>query len=182
MDLRVQKTQSAIKNAFIQLRAHRALEQISVRELSDLAMISKGTFYLHYHDIYDLSEQLQKEVIASIVNSIEHPKAMLTDPALFCRELFDGFHNQQGLFDILFAGSQSSVVPAAVEASLRAYLGENYPHVLQNPMIDILITFEVEGSYAAYIKHSAHYSYDEVMTALDLVLNAIKPQLSSVIF
>ena len=34
-----------------------------MKELAELAEISKATFYLHYHDIYDLSSKMQKEVI-----------------------------------------------------------------------------------------------------------------------
>ena len=58
MDLRERKTKRAIKDAFLQLRVKKPLERIRVKELSELAQISKATFYLHYKDIYDLSEQL----------------------------------------------------------------------------------------------------------------------------
>lgn len=61
MDLRTIKTKRNIKNAFIQLRTKKPLERITVKELAELAEISKATFYLHYHDVYDLSDQLQKK-------------------------------------------------------------------------------------------------------------------------
>ena len=60
MDLREKKTKRNIRNAFIELRAKKPLERISIKELAELAEISKATFYLHYKDIYDLSENLQK--------------------------------------------------------------------------------------------------------------------------
>ena len=63
MDLREKKTKRSIKKAFLQLRAQKPLEKITIKELSELAEISKATFYLHYKDIYDLSSQLQNEVI-----------------------------------------------------------------------------------------------------------------------
>ena len=66
MDLREKRTKRNIKNAFISLRKTKALERITVKELAELAEISKATFYLHYCDIYDLSDQLQKEVIQDI--------------------------------------------------------------------------------------------------------------------
>ena len=56
MDLREKKTKRNIRNAFIELRAKKPLERISIKELAELAEISKATFYLHYKDIYDLSE------------------------------------------------------------------------------------------------------------------------------
>ena len=68
MDLREIKTQRSIRNAFLQLRSEKPLERIRVKELAELAEISKGTFYLHYHDVYDLSEQLQNEVIENVIS------------------------------------------------------------------------------------------------------------------
>lgn len=51
MDLRKMKIRTAIREAFIQLRRDKNLEQITVKELSEMAQISKATFYLHYRDI-----------------------------------------------------------------------------------------------------------------------------------
>ena len=46
MDLRVKKTRRSIINAFLMLRANKPLEKITVKELAELAMINKATFYL----------------------------------------------------------------------------------------------------------------------------------------
>ena len=83
MDRREIKTRQAIRNAFLALRAHKPLERITVRELADRAEISKATFYLHYHDIYDLSESLQEDVIQRILSSVSRPDLFLTEPARF---------------------------------------------------------------------------------------------------
>ena len=58
MDLREKKTLRAIRTAFLQLRGQRPLEKITVKELCELAEISKATFYIHYRDLYDLSDRL----------------------------------------------------------------------------------------------------------------------------
>ena len=55
MDLRTEKTKRSIINSFLELRSRKPLEKITVKELSEKAEINKATFYLHYHDIYDLS-------------------------------------------------------------------------------------------------------------------------------
>ena len=47
MDLRTEKTESSIINAFIELRAKKPLEKITVKELCQLARINKSTFYAH---------------------------------------------------------------------------------------------------------------------------------------
>lgn len=103
MDLREKKTKRNIKDAFLQLRAHKPLERITVKELSEMAEISKATFYLHYKDIYDLSEQLQDDIIQKILENIQHPDLFLSDTAQSTYELFHAFCSYQSLIDILFS-------------------------------------------------------------------------------
>jgi len=91
MDLREKKTKRNIRNAFIELRSKKPLERISIKELAELAEISKATFYLHYKDIYDLSENLQKEVIENVLGCISRPDLFLTDEIQFTKELFRHF-------------------------------------------------------------------------------------------
>ena len=84
MDLRIEKTERGIKNAFIELRSKKPLEKITVKELCESARINKSTFYAHYKDIYDLSDAMEEEVVQSIANSIQHPEYLLEHPDGLC--------------------------------------------------------------------------------------------------
>ena len=87
-DLRIRKTETDIKNAFIELRAKKPLEKITVKELCDLALINKSTFYTHYEDIYALSETMEQETVSSIIGGINHLKDYTPDNSdAFTREL-----------------------------------------------------------------------------------------------
>lgn len=59
MDLRTAKTERAIRSAFLELRAKKPLERITVKELCQRAEIHKSTFYDHYEDLYALSDALE---------------------------------------------------------------------------------------------------------------------------
>ena len=97
-DLRIRKTEQAIKNAFIELRAKKPLEKITVKELCELALINKSTFYSHYEDIYALSESMEQETVESIIGSIDHLKDYTTDNSdAFTRELCLAFMSQISL-------------------------------------------------------------------------------------
>ena len=61
-DRRVRKTKKAMTKALAQLLLEKPLASISVREIAELADINRGTFYLHYHDVYDMVEKLQNEI------------------------------------------------------------------------------------------------------------------------
>ena len=70
MDLRTKKTLSSIRNTFIELRSKKPLSKITVKELTEKALISKPTFYLHYKDIYDLADSMENEIIDNIISVI----------------------------------------------------------------------------------------------------------------
>ena len=91
MDIRIEKTRQSIINAFIELRSHKELERITIKELCEKARINKSTFYSHYHDIYHLSDTLETEVVVSIMENLSHPEDVLRNTAGFSRELFMGF-------------------------------------------------------------------------------------------
>ena len=91
MDIRIERTRRSIINAFLQLRSRKSLEKITVKELAALAEINKATFYLHYHDVYDLSENLEREAVQSTLRSIPHPEDILTDMKSFIHQLGDAF-------------------------------------------------------------------------------------------
>ena len=60
LDLRVVKTRENIEKVFFQLLGEKDFTQITVAELIEECKISKGTFYYHYKDKYDLAEKVIK--------------------------------------------------------------------------------------------------------------------------
>jgi len=66
-DRRIRKTKTQILRTFTQLLMQKDLKDISVSELTQLADINRGTFYLHYKDIYDLFEQTENEILENFI-------------------------------------------------------------------------------------------------------------------
>ena len=56
-DLRVRRTRKTIQDAFRELALEKDLDHITVKELTDRAMINRKTFYLHYDSIEALFEE-----------------------------------------------------------------------------------------------------------------------------
>ncbi len=137
MDLRVQKTKNSILDAFIELRSEKPLEKITVKELADRARISKQTFYLHYKDIYDLSEQL-----------LEHSKEATL-------ELFHAAATQSTLFRTVFSGSRASALTEGLEREIKKIIIANNPEVEHDLKANICLTILIHGCYLAYQKYSA---------------------------
>ena len=154
MDLRVQRTRKNIRDAFIELRSRKPIEKITVKELAEAAFINKATFYQHYEDLYDLSESMENELIDNIISSIPHPDTLLDDPEQATLEIFGAFSGQTRLLDILFSGSRRSVLIGKLESRIRNLMLRKYPDYEGDLEKEVLITFLIQGSFHAYLKHS----------------------------
>lgn len=79
IDGRVRRTKRLLKEGLTELMAQKSIKKITVRELSDLVEINRGTFYLHYKDIYDLVEQIEDELFDEFEAIIlSYPSDLLT--------------------------------------------------------------------------------------------------------
>lgn len=155
MDLRVQKTRNSILNAFIELRSNKPLEKITVKELAERAQISKQTFYLHYKDIYDLSEQLEQELIQTLVSSLSHQEHLLEHSKEAALELFHTAISQSSLFRTVFSGSRSSALIEGLEREIKNLVFANDPDAENDLKANICLTILIHGCYYAYQKYSA---------------------------
>ena len=129
MDLRKKKTLRAIRESFFELRKRKRLESITVTELCRIAQISKAAFYLHYRDIYDLSEKLQAEVIESVFEKIDDPMQILTAPLLFTQTFINAVETESDQVNILFSDTQAGALPTSIASHLKEHIYARAPHV-----------------------------------------------------
>lgn len=80
-DLRVMKTQAAIKKTFKEMVMEMDASQITIKELTDRAVIHRKTFYLHYTTIEALYEDILKELSEGYYKEIDllSPDAPFTE-------------------------------------------------------------------------------------------------------
>jgi AcrR family transcriptional regulator len=62
-DRRIRKTKKLLKESLAALLLEKNLNDITIKELVDLADINRGTFYLHYRDIYDMLSKIENEMM-----------------------------------------------------------------------------------------------------------------------
>ena len=119
MDLRVKRTRKSIVNAFIELRTKKPLEKITVKELADLAVINKATFYLHYQDIYHLSDSIEDELIRKIVEQISQKERAISGPYEITKAFFQAFHEEEDVLKTLFSDTRAGVFANKIEREIR---------------------------------------------------------------
>ncbi|WP_333684838.1 TetR-like C-terminal domain-containing protein, partial [Enterocloster lavalensis] len=63
VDRRVRKTKKQLRECLTRLLKEKKVQDITVRELTDMADLNRGTFYLHYRDVFDLLEKTENELL-----------------------------------------------------------------------------------------------------------------------
>ena len=74
-DRRVRRTKKLLTQALTQLLQEKQINEITVKELTDLADMNRGTFYLYYKDMFDMLEKIEDgmfEALDAIVSLHEH--------------------------------------------------------------------------------------------------------------
>lgn len=108
-DLRVIKTKNAIKKEFLHLMEKKELDKITVTELVQKALINKSTFYLHYHDIYDLYEDVLNDFFSETMDINLNFNQFFNKPEAFIRDFSFHIESTFCMRDILFQEKYASL-------------------------------------------------------------------------
>ena len=87
MDLRIVKTKNQIKQAFLSLRKKYSLEKIKVKDICELAMINKTTFYKHYVDSFALADEIEDSCMEKLMNAFSEKKSLFDSPRAYVQGL-----------------------------------------------------------------------------------------------
>ncbi len=149
-DYRIEKTKRSIYNAFIELRAKKPLEKLTVKELCETAQINKSTFYVYYHDVYDLSDKIENEIVSEVVKNFD---SNMIDTANFSKYLFLAYSAQHDLISTVFSGTRAQLLPKKIEAVLKEAIFTSYPQYKDDFDFNIKLTFTIYGGFYAYTEH-----------------------------
>ncbi|MBE6901781.1 MAG: TetR/AcrR family transcriptional regulator [Ruminococcaceae bacterium] len=173
MDLRIQRTKNAIKDAFLELRTKKPIEKITVTELTKLASINKATFYLHYSDIYALSDEIENSLIDDILFDIEVQEKFFDDPQKHANEIFTAILAHREQLDYVFSGSRNSQFSDKIEDRIKAMLFKACPDYYSTKN-DVILSFLIQGIFhtvkTSRMTGDMTEKYDELSKLCSLVI------------
>lgn len=103
VDRRVRKTRRQLRECLISLLKEKKVQDITVRELTDMADLNRGTFYLHYKDVFDLLEKTEAELQEDF-NQLVHKHGAVDlkqRPAVIFNEIYSLVYENADLIEIL---------------------------------------------------------------------------------
>lgn len=65
------QTKADFKEAFWRLYAKRPMEKITVGQVCELAGYNRGTFYLHFRDLYDVLETIEDDLLDGMTDCVD---------------------------------------------------------------------------------------------------------------
>ena len=124
MDLRIIKTKKSIREAFLELRKKYSIDEIKVTMLCEKAIVNKTTFYNHYQDIYELSEELEEECLQNFFQNFQDIDLLLTNPDHFINGLNHALETVIDSLPILFRG-KIDVLTQEIEHHIQSHYGKD---------------------------------------------------------
>ncbi len=111
IDRRVRKTKRQLQSGLIQLLQEKSIQKITVRELSDLVDINRGTFYLHYKDVFDMLDQIENKLAEDFLEILNHYPSLIVKSNLLplLVEVFSYIASNEGMMRVVFLKSSDDL-------------------------------------------------------------------------
>ncbi len=140
MDLRMVKTRQQIKSAFLQLRERLMPDKIKVKDICEMAMINKTTFYHHYTDSWELSNEIDDSAIELVISEFDERDKIFDDPKAYIIGLLHALEREADHLKLVFRGKQE-VLYSKLEERLHRY----YDNLVKNEDERIRLSFAIGG-------------------------------------
>jgi AcrR family transcriptional regulator len=128
VDLRVRRTHKLLWEALMAELSERAIEEITVKDVCERAMVHRTTFYKHYADKYALLEQGLRQMYDALVAQEEHlpPSAYSVEhpPPYFVR-LFEHAAQHQQFYTLMLCGEGAGRFQKLVRDSIAEVASAN---------------------------------------------------------
>ncbi len=103
VDRRIGKTRRQLRHALAQLMAEKRVQDIAVRELTDLCDLNRGTFYIHYKDVFNMVDVIENELIEDFdrVLSAFPVEEVVTRPLQLFEQVFELIRENSDIVSVL---------------------------------------------------------------------------------
>lgn len=128
VDRRVRKTKKLLRECLTHLLKEKKIQDITVRELTEMADLNRGTFYLHYKDVFDLLEQTEEELLTAFRQLLNRLDAKNSDNELVpvFEEIFSMVKENGDLVEILLGENGDLNFLNRLKALIREKCLENW--------------------------------------------------------
>lgn len=154
------KTKRLIKKIFAEMLSEKkSISAISVSELCKRSELSRGTFYSHYGDIYEVAEEYENELIdaffdkSRLVNS-QNIMQFIDSVFEYIRQNDENYRLLCRSNEVIFAAKKLT----AIASKKLLELCKSDARIKNCDYIEIEIQIFLEGLFCEYMKYCREYS------------------------
>lgn len=177
-DRRIRKTQRLLKESLLELMEKKDFKNISVKDITELADLNRGTFYLHYEDTYSLLQEMETEVLRDFQNMVNGYRDAFKKASLMpvTIPIIQYIEENKKICKILFENSSSNDFVNRFHTLIlkngTAIIKEQYPNakdVTLNYFLEF-ITYGLTGVFKQWLNTDMQQPKEEVAEFVDKVI------------
>lgn len=195
-DLRVRRTHKLLQKALLEAASEKGFAHVTVRDITERAMVNRATFYRHYEDKYDLLAHYLEE-LSELIDSDEAKtslgnqiaQSLDTPPGLI--NLLRHMQSNADFYRVML-GKQGD--PSFCAQSFRNYIERGYRRMLSDkdiqpdpgrPPVDLAVNYLLHAGVGAIVwwlendqpcspEQMANWLYQLSMASINVSLGASK--------
>lgn len=154
IDRRVIKTKRAIRNAFAELLSEKDINEITIKDIADLAEINRKTFYSYYAGVYQVIDEIENEIISAFVEALSGIDfhRSLQNPYEIFKKLTAILNSDMDFYGHLmkaeYNASLVSKIVQALKQIIKASFAEQIP--MDGDSLEIVVDYAVAGMVTVY--------------------------------
>lgn len=140
---KAEATVANIKNAFFKIYDIKPLDKISIKEITDLAGLNRGTFYIYFKDIYDLHEKVEDEIFLEISSKIK----------LILPKILNGSFTEKSVADLDMSFVKDNKLPLKImlRQGSGSRLALRVKELVKELIKSIILPLESHVDYSEYV-------------------------------
>ncbi len=172
-DLRARRTRAFIRKTFEEMICEMDFEQITVKELTERAMINRKTFYLHYDSLNDLLLEMQNEMAQSFIKRTQNLKRP-HDIDKITREFFLTQEELGELGERITCSGSYHYISRRITSDIMSQTWKNDKEAAEDPYLqNIVMTFVSQSTLAVYKQWVADKKQIPLDRMIEIAVNLI---------
>ena len=155
VDRRVRKTRSQLRKCLSILLETKKIQNITVKELAQMADINRGTFYLHYKDVYDLLDHIQKDLLRDFENILTTIAPDTDNLVPFIEALFLFIYRNKDMSKIFLHEDLEASFSSELRSKLQICVFNKYKVFIKQknmPYFELYYDFIISGTIGLLVR------------------------------
>jgi AcrR family transcriptional regulator len=140
-DRRTAETRKAIINALADLLFEKELHKVTVKEITEIADINRGTFYKHYLDVYDLYDKAEQDIMVDLGMLVLQLEELPSDQ--YFTHLINYIDDNRPIFRMMFSPNSTSKLRDRFNRILEGSLRQLEAEKKDKSTSDITLRYQI---------------------------------------